>query len=509
MYLESLYILGTASEAQVSRHVILESGGGHSCWGRRTIPQPCFPTIRTDAAASPARREHREYNCRALHPSPPLPLKLYNTLTTEIQEFVPQRDPIGVYVCGITPYDTTHLGHAFTYSIADVLIRYLEFKGRPVRYVQNVTDVDDDLLRVAGERQEDWRRMGDRWTSHYIEDMAALNVRPPDVLPRATDVLPQMIASIEKLLAAGMAYEAGGGVYFDLAAWPAYGKLSKLSTDQMLPIANERGNRPDDPHKRRPLDFVLWQAQAPGEPAWDSPWGAGRPGWHIECSTMASQNLGQTVDLHAGGEDLVFPHHESEIAQIEPLTGQPFASHWLHVAPVHHLGAKMSKSLGNLIMVRELLDRWSPDTIRLYLAGHHYRESWTHDPAGLEAAGRQAEALSAAAAFDGSQAKLSSADAAPSGSQGKPFLPDDLVSEFTQAMDRDLNIPAALAALRRLAEAIVAAAHQGRAVAPAQKSLRTLAGLLGLRLGSAGPEGRVVEGWGRHLTRFREQLVSG
>lgn len=422
-------------------------------------------------------------------------MKLYDTLTREIQEFAPRRGQIGIYVCGITPYDTTHLGHAFTYSVADILIRYLEYQGRAVRYVQNVTDVDDDLLRVAAERQEDWRRMGDRWTAHYIEDMAGLNVRPPDILPRASDVIPQIIESVQKLLEAGVAYPAGGGVYFDLDAWPAYGRLSRLAPEQMLPIANERGNRPGDPNKRRPLDFVLWQAQAPGEPAWDSPWGPGRPGWHIECSTMASQYLGQTVDLHAGGEDLVFPHHESEIAQTEPLTGQPFASHWLHVAPVGHLGQKMSKSLGNLVMVRGLLDRWSPDAIRFYLAGNHYREPWTYDPEALHDASRDAQALAAAAA-------LSSA-------KGESLRVDELIAEFHQAIERDLDTPAAIAVLRGIAKSIVAASTQSRAVAAAQDALHKLAGVLGLRLGSSDPELKVVEGWRKHLTRFRSEAVPG
>ena len=422
-------------------------------------------------------------------------MKLYNTLTREIQEFAPQRGQIGIYVCGITPYDTTHLGHAFTYSVADILIRYLEYQGRSVRYVQNVTDVDDDLLRVAGERQEDWRRMGDRWTSHYIEDMAALNVRPPDVLPRATDVIPQIIESVEKLLQAGVAYATEGGVYFDLEAWPAYGRLSRLAPEEMLPIANERGNRPDDPNKRRPLDFVLWQSQAPGEPAWDSPWGPGRPGWHIECSTMASQFIGQTVDLHAGGEDLIFPHHESEIAQTEPLTGERFAGHWLHIAPVRHLGEKMSKSLGNLVMVRGLLDRWSPDAIRIYLARHHYRESWTHDPEALQDAAREAQALAAAAAL--------------ASVKGESILVHGLVSEFAQAIEQDLDTPAAIAVLRSMADSIVVASSRGRKVAAAQDALRTLGGVLGLRLGSAGPGREVVEGWRKHLTRFRSEVVSG
>ncbi|MEK6587330.1 MAG: cysteine--tRNA ligase, partial [Chloroflexota bacterium] len=334
-------------------------------------------------------------------------MKLYNSLTRTLATFEPQGEPIGIYVCGITPYDTTHLGHAFTYTMADILIRYLELQGRRVRCVQNVTDVDDDLLKEAAKRGEDWRRMGDRWTAHYIEDMAALNVRPPDLLPRATDVIPEIIESVERLVDAELAYVSNGGVYFDLAAWPDYGRLSKLSRPEMLLIANERGNHPEDPNKRQPLDFVLWQPRTPGEPSWDSPWGPGRPGWHIECSTMSTHFIGHTLDLHAGGGDLIFPHHESEIAQIEPLTGQPFARHWMHVAMVQHRGAKMSKSLGNLVLLRDLLGRWAPDEIRLYLAGHHYRTAWSHDESALDIASRQAVVLAqAAAAATGTGAAL-------------------------------------------------------------------------------------------------------
>lgn len=416
-------------------------------------------------------------------------MKLYNSLTRSIETFDPRSEPIGIYVCGITPYDTTHLGHAFTYTMADILIRYLEFQGRRVRYVQNVTDVDDDLLREAKVRGEDWRRMGNRWTAHYIEDMTAMNVRPPDDLPRATDVIPQIIETIGKLLEAGKAYISGGGVYFDLEAWPEYGRLSRLPRDQMLAIANERGNHPDDLNKRQPLDFVLWQAQSPGEPAWDSPWSRGRPGWHIECSTMSTHVIGHTLDLHAGGGDLIFPHHESEIAQIEPLTGQPFARHWMHVAMVQHRGAKMSKSLGNLVLLRDLLDRWPPDAIRLYLAGNHYRTAWSHDESALDIASRQAEVLAQAAA-------------AATGTGAAPD-PSEFVSGLGQAMENDLDTPAAIMRLSQLAEAILAASGQGGEVTAAQLALGRWGGVLGLRLGADSPETSVVEGWRRHLARFR------
>ena len=302
-------------------------------------------------------------------------MQLYNTRSHQVETFTPQSEPVTIYACGITPYDTTHLGHAFTYTTVDILVRTLEALGHQVNYVQNVTDIDDDILRKANETEEDWYALGNRWTAYFIHDMQSLNVRAPDHFPRATDVIPQIIEMVATLLEQGVAYVANGNVYFSAAAWPHFGQLSGLARPELLPVANEHGNRPDDPHKRDPLDFVLWQAHASGEPSWDSPWGPGRPGWHIECSAMATHLLGETIDIHCGGSDLVFPHHECEIAQSETVTGrQPFANFWVHVAMVGYEGEKMSKSLGNLVMVRELLTDYSPDAVRLYLAQHHYRQ---------------------------------------------------------------------------------------------------------------------------------------
>jgi len=233
---------------------------------------------------------------------------------------------------------------------------------------------------------------------------------------------------VRKLLDVGIAYEAGGNVYLSVDAWPEYGRLSGLSRDEMLPIANERGNNPNDPRKRDPLDFVLWQAQAPDEPAWDSPWGPGRPGWHIECSTMATSLLGATVDIHGGGADLVFPHHESEIAQAEAATGQkPFVRFWVHTAMVRHDGEKMSKSLGNLVMVRDLLRTCSPDALRLYLGNHHYRDPWSYSEAELEQAEKLAFRLKAAATAIGGQGAASD----PAGAE----------AAFRAAMEDDLDTP--------------------------------------------------------------------
>ena len=416
-------------------------------------------------------------------------MQLYNVLSHEFETFVPQGDEVTIYVCGITPYDTTHLGHAFTYTTFDVLIRYLEYKGYPVCYVQNVTDIDDDILRKAKAVDEDWQTLGKRWTAHYIHDMQALNVRPPDHFPKATDVIPQIIEVVEQLLVAGLAYEAGGNVYFHLESWPEYGKLSRIPRAEMLPIANERGNRPDDPHKRAPLDFVLWQAQSPGEPAWDSPWGPGRPGWHIECSTMATNLLGNPIDIHGGGADLIFPHHESEIAQAEAATGRkPFVRFWLHAAMVYHDGEKMSKSLGNLVMIRDLLQDWSPDALRLYLASHHYRTSWCYDKAELAQAAQLAEKLATALQADGGS--------------GPALDPAAARIAFTQAMDHDLDVSAALPVLDQLAAEIMAAARAGRDVHAAQTTLGNLGQVLGLRLASPMSEPRVRTGWAKHLQRF-------
>src|SRR5919106_115564 len=339
---------------------------------------------------------------------PPEQLQLYNFLSRRVEPFIPAQSTITIYVCGITPYATTHLGHAFTYAMADTLIRLLQHQGYHVCYVQNLTDIDDAILREAHRVGEDYRALGDRWTVQFIQEMQTLNIRPPDHFPRATGAIPEIIEIVRKLHDAGVAYEAGGSVYFDTDRWPSYGKLSRLSRQEMLPIANERGNNPDDPHKRHAIDFVLWQAQAPGEPAWESPWGPGRPGWHIECSTLAHEFLGETIDIHGGGTDLMFPHHDSEIAQSECTTGQePFARWWFHTAMVQLAGRKISKSLGNLIMVQDLLPKYSPDAIRLFLAGHHYRHIWQYDPEELESAQRLAAMLHAAVTQPGQSHSLS------------------------------------------------------------------------------------------------------
>ncbi len=418
-------------------------------------------------------------------------MKLYSSLTQSIAPLSPPGNDVRIYVCGITPYDTTHLGHAFTYTINDILIRYLEMSGYRVTYAQNVTDIDDDILRKAREVGEDWRTLGNYWTSHYIQDMQALNVRPPDYYPRATEFIAEIITINEALLRAGLAYEVQGNLYYHVDAWPEFGKLSRIPREDMLAVANQRGNRADDPLKRHPLDFVLWQAQSEAEPAWDSPWGPGRPGWHIECSAMASSLLGETIEIHSGGGDLVFPHHECEIAQLEPVTGvQPFVHFWLHAAMVYHQGEKMSKSLGNLIMCRNLLKDWPADALRLYLANHHYQQSWAYDQSDFAHAAWLAGQLQDAVTV--------------SGGNGRPSDPVTWESEFRAAMDADLNTPQAIDVLVRMAAEIRAAAKRGADVRTSQASLRTLSQVFGLVLDQPGPESRVISGWDRHLSRFQD-----
>lgn len=416
-------------------------------------------------------------------------MKLYNTLTQEKEVFTPRGDVVTIYVCGITPYDTTHLGHAFTYTTTDILIRYLELLGLDVRYVQNVTDIDDDILRKAKEVGEDWRSLGNRWTTHFIRDMQKLNVRAPDRFPRATETIPEIIQSVKALLEEGIAYEVGGSVYYAVDSWPEFGKLSHLPREEMLPIANERGNRPDDPNKRNPLDFVLWQSKAADEPSWDSPWGPGRPGWHIECSSMSTSFLGEVVDIHGGGADLCFPHHECEIAQVEPASSRrPFVRYWMHTAMVRHEGEKMSKSLGNLVMVRDLLESYSADAIRLYLGRHHYRESWEFDEQEL----RETQAAAN---------RLRQSVEAKSG-DGSIMDFESFRYSFYLAMDDDLNTGQAVSVMLGMGEAIMAAARRGMNVKDAQKMLRSFGRVFGLRLDRLEPEAGVAEGWERYIAEF-------
>jgi L-cysteine:1D-myo-inositol 2-amino-2-deoxy-alpha-D-glucopyranoside ligase len=371
---------------------------------------------------------------------------LYNTLTRQKE---PLSDVIvGIYVCGVTPYDTTHLGHAFTYTTFDVLIRYLRFLGRDVTYVRNVTDIDDDILLRARSREMDWKELGDREYAKFVADMEHLNNLPPECEPRATEHIPEIVQIIQGLLAKGCAYASDGNVYFDVKNYPNFGKLCGLSYVAQLEVANERGNFPADPLKRDPLDFVLWQARKDGEPSWPSSWGEGRPGWHIECSAMSMKYLGETFAIHGGGGDLIVPHHEAEIAQSECLTGKPFVRFWMHTGMLYCGEHKMSKSLGNMVFLADLLPVCPPDAIRLYLLGHHYRESWNHDRRELAAARTLARKLSQA--FNGGSEDASDDDIERWGGRVLAALADDL------------DTPKAIEELRKLASSEPEARRIGR-----------------------------------------------
>jgi L-cysteine:1D-myo-inositol 2-amino-2-deoxy-alpha-D-glucopyranoside ligase len=356
-------------------------------------------------------------------------VRLYDTARRAIVPFDPS-PVVKMYTCGITPYDAAHLGHAATYLAYDILQRRLRDLGYQTQCVRNVTDVDDDILRRARELGVHYLDLAAEEMARFDANMQALGLLPVYREPRATSAIAEILTLVEAVLDRGHAYQAGGAVYFDISTFPRFGQVSHLSRAEMLELAAQRGGRPDDPHKRDPLDFVLWQPSAPDEPSWESRWGPGRPGWHIECSALAMRDLGDTVDLHGGGRDLVFPHHECETAQSESVTGATFSRHWLHVGMVGLEGEKMSKSLGNLVFVGDLLKEWEPMAVRLALLAHHYRQDWDWHPTGLEGAAARLE-------------RWRSAGRGPVARAG-----DDVVLDAVRArLDHDLDTPGALAVL--------------------------------------------------------------
>ena len=388
-----------------------------------------------------------------------MPMQLFDTARRELVEFAP--GPIvKMYVCGITPYDSTHLGHAATYLTYDLLTRRLEELGHEVRMVRNVTDVDDSILPKARELGVPYLELAESEIARFHSDMDALAMRPLYAEPRATDSIDQIIVMVERLLDSGNAYLTHGTAYFDVSTSPGFGKVSHYSLDQMVRLARARGGNPDDPHRRAPLDFVLWQPSLPDEPAWRAPFGVGRPGWHAECSAMAMHEHGPTLDLHGGGTDLIFPHHECEVAQSEAVTGQPYVKHWMHSAMVAYEGEKMSKSLGNLVFISDLLETHDPRAIRLALMQHHYRSGFEWHDTDIDEGIALLHRLEAAAAK-------------PDGPDPRPFA-----ARVRAALDADLDAPHAIEALGELADAILS----GGADATAPVVLHELAALLGVDL---------------------------
>ena len=399
-------------------------------------------------------------------------MKLYNTLSGSKEDFAPAEGAVKMYVCGVTPYDSSHLGHAMSYIIFDVLRRYLEYRGYEVRHVQNYTDIDDRIIARANQLGIPTQELTERLIAEYASEMEALNVLPAHVYPRATEEIPNMIEMISTLMAKGYAYVADGDVYFRVSAKKDYGKLSGRSLEATEAAASCGVGREVEPGegKEHPGDFALWKAAKPGEPTWPSPWGPGRPGWHIECSAMSVKYLGETLDIHGGGIDLVFPHHENEIAQSEAYTGhEPFVRFWLHNGWLCLGEEKMSKSLGNIITIAEGLEKYGADGCRLFVLGSHYRSPLTYSEEGLEAGKRAAERLRLAARL-------------PGVGKGPGLDPEAFRSRFIEAMEDDLNTAQALAALFDLAREINRARDQERPVEEAQAVLRELAGVLGLTL---------------------------
>ncbi len=351
------------------------------------------------------------------------PMRLYDTAAREIVAFEP--GPIvTMYTCGITPYDATHLGHATVYLTYDVLQRRLRDRGHETRCVRNITDVDDSILAKAKELDVHYLDLAAAEIARFHNDMDALEMLPAWSEPRATSAIADIRGFIGMVLDGGFAYVAeGGGVYFDVTKYDKFGSISGYDEEQMLALAAEHGGFPDDPKKRNPLDFILWQPSAEGEPEWESLWGPGRPGWHTECSALAMRELDTTIDLHGGGSDLIFPHHECEAAQSEAATGKPLVRHWMHQAMVRMDGEKMSKSLGNLVFVSELRKEHDTRAIRLGVVAHHYRHAWEWNEQIMPEADARLAAWVAAGRGDGALAQV------------------------RDALDNDLDTPAAVAAI--------------------------------------------------------------
>ncbi|HWN17162.1 MAG TPA: cysteine--tRNA ligase, partial [Candidatus Dormibacteraeota bacterium] len=366
-------------------------------------------------------------------------LRAFNTLSRRKEDLAPGRGgEMRIYVCGVTVWDASHIGHGRSAIVFDVIRRYIRHRGYAVKFVRNFTDIDDKIIRRANQEGVSAQEISERYIAEYRADLASLGVLPADVEPKATDHIPQMITLIERLIRQGVAYPVEGDVYFEVRRFPGYGKLSGKNLEEL-----QAGARVEvDERKRDPLDFALWKATKPGEPSWKSPWGDGRPGWHIECSAMAMQYLGETLDVHGGGEDLIFPHHENEIAQSEAATGKPFVRQWMHNGFVNLAAEKMSKSLGNTLTIRDLVRRHDPEALRLYLLGTHYRHPLEFADERIDEAGR---ALARLRSLKEEAERIATRGTPAPGPDGGLF--DQVAAQrarFEAAMDDDFNTPQAL-----------------------------------------------------------------
>ncbi|NEO25391.1 MAG: cysteine--tRNA ligase [Kamptonema sp. SIO4C4] len=416
-------------------------------------------------------------------------LTLYNTQTRHKEPFTPQdAGKITMYCCGVTVYDLCHLGHARSYVVWDTVRRYLLWRGFAVRYVQNFTDIDDKILNRAKEQGATMQEISDRYIQEYFNDIRRLNVLDADDYPRVTENIAGIHQIIQTLIDKGIAYVADGDVYYSVERFPSYGKLSGRKPDEMQAGAGGRVGT-EGSKKKHPFDFALWKSAKPGEPAWDSPWGKGRPGWHIECSAMVKAILGNTVDIHGGGGDLIFPHHENEIAQSEAATAHPLARYWLHNGMVKIEGEKMSKSLGNFITIRDFLDRPAdPMGLRLFILQGHYRKPLDFTEDAIQSAQNSWQTLKEALLF-GQQ--LENSRQSPVASHQSGILPE-YKARFMEAMDDDFNTPAGLAVVFELAKELRKEknrlTHEGTTAVSLEvlqqqwQTLVELAGVLGLEV---------------------------
>ena len=395
-------------------------------------------------------------------------MRIYNTLTRSKQEFVPLGDPVKMYVCGITPYSASHVGHAMSYITFDVVRRYLEWRGYNVLHVQNFTDVDDKIIDRSASLGSSPKDLAEGLIEDYFNEMDALNVKRAHMYPRATEEIAKILEMTQGLVEKGGAYAVGGDVYYRINSYTDYGKLSHRTLEGMMSGARIEV----DSRKEHPMDFALWKAAKPGEPSWESPWGPGRPGWHMECSAMSLKYLGEKFDIHGGGLDLIFPHHENEIAQTEAFTEvSPSVSYWLHNGLLQLDDEKMSKSLGNLVTVGEVLESHSADALRLFFLSSHYRSPLSFSERGLEAMERGAARLRNAAQQESDHAEADT-----------PVSTEGYRERFIEAMDDDFGTPQAVAVLYDLARDINRGADSGADVVGAVEILRELAEVLGLML---------------------------
>ena len=408
-------------------------------------------------------------------------MQIYNTQTRKKEEFVPvEPGKVSIYACGPTVYNYIHIGNARPAIVFDTLRRYLEHKGYEVKFVQNFTDIDDKMIRRANEEGITVKELGERFIKEYYQDADALGIERATVNPKATEHIPEIISIISKLEEKGLAYACpNGDVYYNTQAFPSYGKLCGQNLDDL-----ESGARIDpDPNKRHPMDFALWKAQKPGEPAWDSPWGKGRPGWHIECSAMSMKYLGETIDIHCGGVDLIFPHHENEIAQSEGATGKPFAKYWMHNGHINVDNKKMSKSAGNFFTVRDIVQEFDPEAVRLFMLSAHYRSPINFSRDLIEQAQNALARLYTAR--DNALFLRESAPDCPMTAEEEAFAAraDQAISAFNEAMDDDLNTADALGVIFEYVRDMNASLNEHSSRAAVEKgvnALNEMAGVLGL-----------------------------